>query len=224
LNLPPREEIKSKYKIITPYAVVMTASFTPNKNYDLFYRIAEHITRIRDDVTFIGVGGYNESKVEFDRLVSLSQNNARILFPGRINDVEALVNACNIGVLFSPNGEGISNAILEYMALGKPVIANDTGGNKEIIFHNQNGYLVINPEEEGITGLILDLINDQQKCHFFGENSKHVIESHFTLEKMGKAFERIYEEALDREKLNPPNQHQQLIIKKEDLLLQEIKK
>jgi glycosyltransferase involved in cell wall biosynthesis len=198
LNLPPQEEVKSKYNIRTPFTVVMTASFSPNKNYDLFYRLAEQVTQLRDDITFIGVGGCIKDNLEHKRILKLSKNNERILFPGRIHDVEALVNACDIGVLFSPNGEGISNAILEYMALGKPVIANDSGGNKEIVHHNRNGFLIINQKVEEISALVLGLINDKQKRQEFADNSRQVIRESFSLDKMGQAFEQVYEEVLDR--------------------------
>ena len=87
--------------------------------------------------------------------VELSSQDDRIHFKGRINDVEALVNVCTIGVLFSVDGEGFSNAIMEYTALGKPVIANNAGGTKELVRHNENGYLFIKQSEEEIVSLII---------------------------------------------------------------------
>src|SRR5699024_5560529 len=128
--------VKLKYGIVTPYTVVMAASFSNNKDYDTFYKIAKAITSKREDVTFIGVGGYGKDESTYRHLLQLTTNNKRILFPGRITDVEALVNACTVGVLFSNkkvHGEGISNSILEYMCLAKPVLANDAGGTNEIV-------------------------------------------------------------------------------------------
>jgi glycosyltransferase involved in cell wall biosynthesis len=195
-NLPSRQEMKAKYHITTPYAVVMTANFTPNKNYDLFYRIAAQVTRQREDITFIGIGSFHAESQEYKKISALCKNNPRILFPGRINEVEALVNACDVGVLFSPNGEGISNAILEYMALGKPVIANDAGGNREIVHHHQNGYLVVQQQAEAIGALLLELLENEEKYRTFSRNSLQVIEASFSLEKMGQAFEQAYQQVL----------------------------
>jgi glycosyltransferase involved in cell wall biosynthesis len=199
-NLPEAEKIKSKYGIATPYAVVMVANFTPNKDYNLFYKIAERVIEIREDITFIGVGGYSPDDApddtEYKRIMSLSTGNSKIIFPGKINDVEAVVNACDIGVLFSPNGEGISNAILEYMALGKPVIANAAGGTKEIVHHKKNGYLIQSETVEEIAALIIGLINDQERIESFGKESKRIIAETFTLDKMGKKFELVYKEVM----------------------------
>ncbi|MGV3502242.1 MAG: glycosyltransferase [Adhaeribacter sp.] len=196
-HLPSPQEMKRKYHITTPYAVVMTANFTPNKNYDLFYRIADHVTRKRQDITFLGIGSYQPGNPEYKRIAGLCENKPRILFPGRISEVEALVNACDIGVLFSPNGEGISNAILEYMALGKPVVANDAGGNREVVHHHQNGYLVVQEKAEEIGELLLELLDNKAKYQSFSRNSLQVIQASFSLEKMGQAFELAYQQALD---------------------------
>lgn len=195
-NLPGVEKVKAKYGITTPYTVVMVAAFTYSKDYGLFYRVADKVTRLRDDISFIGVGGYREDESEYRRLLELSSQNPKILFTGLIKDVEALVNACTIGVLFSTNGEGISNSIMEYMALGKPVIANDAGGMRELVRHNVNGYLITKETEEEIAALIIELIDDQEKNALFGRTGKKIIEESFSLDRMGKAFERVYNEVM----------------------------
>ncbi|HYH16226.1 MAG TPA: glycosyltransferase family 4 protein [Flavisolibacter sp.] len=187
-NLPSAVEIKARYKIHTPYAVVMVANFSPNKNYKLFFKVAEKVLAIRNDVSFIGVGACDS-----DDVLSISKKSANARFLGRINDVEAFVNACDIGVLFSTNGEGISNSILEYMALGKPVIASAVGGNMELIRHEKNGFLIEQEAEDKIADLILELLKDEERINSFGRESKMIIDQTFTLDKMGKEFELVYE-------------------------------
>jgi glycosyltransferase involved in cell wall biosynthesis len=198
-NLPPVDQIRSKYGIHTPFAVVMAASFTQNKDYRLFLRVAEKVTKIREDVTFIGVGGFYDDDTEYRHILRLNAENQRILFPGKINEVEALVNACDIGILFSNksvHGEGISNSVMEYMALAKPVVANDAGGTKEIIRNNESGFLIVDQSEDEIANLIIDLINDQKKREAFGKTGKEIIEELFSLDKMGREFEQVYQELL----------------------------
>jgi glycosyltransferase involved in cell wall biosynthesis len=195
-NLPPSGQMKSKYKITTPFTVVMAASFTDNKDYDTFFDLADKITRDRDDITFIGIGRYEKDDPKYERIFRLSKNHPRILFPGRIEEVEALVNACDIGVLFSPHGEGLSNAILEYMALGKPVIANAAGGTKELVQHNKNGYLITNQSIDEMAHLILNLLDDKEKYQAFAQTSRNIIRELFALDKMGKSFEQVYHSAL----------------------------
>jgi len=195
-NLPGVDKIKEEYGISTPFTVIMVAAFSYTKDYSLFYKVAEKVTGMRSDISFIGAGGVRESDLEYKKMLELSANNNRIIFPGAVKDVEALVNACTVGVLFSTNGEGFPNSIMEYMALAKPVIANDTGGIRELVRHNENGYLVTNETVEEIAGLIIDLIDDKVKCYEFGQAGKGIIEESFTLEKMGKAFEGVYQDLI----------------------------
>lgn len=203
-NLPAPEQVRSKYGIATSYAVLMVASFSNNKDYLLFFRIAEQVTSKRDDITFIAVGNNCEDESVVGRFDKLFSHNPRIILTGRISDVEALVNSCNIGILFSNtavHGEGISNAIIEYMGLARPVIANDAGGTKEIVHHNVNGYLVTRQSESEIVGMITSLIDNPEKCTAFGKAGRKIVEESFSLDKMGKAFEETYMDILAKGKL-----------------------
>jgi glycosyltransferase involved in cell wall biosynthesis len=200
-NLPAPEEIRAKYGIATPYAVVMVATFSPNKNYNLFFTIAEKITRVRDDITFVAVGDSCKDDAGIKPFAEMAKGNPRIKLTGRIYDVEAVVNSCNIGILFSNtavHGEGISNAVIEYMGLARPVIANDAGGTKEIVHHNVNGYLLTHQSENEIAGLITSLIDNAEKCSAFGKAGRKIIEESFSLDKMGKEFEQTYEDVRSR--------------------------
>ena len=167
--------VKAKYGISTAKAVIMSASFSKYKDYDKFLRIAKIVTSQYDDVTFIGIGGYNPDDLFYQQVIDQAKGFPRILFPGRVADVESLVNACTIGCLFSTYGEGLSNSILEYMALGKPVIATDLGGNKELVMHNFNGYLVKNQTDEEVAKLFLSLLNNDELTFEMGERGKQLI-------------------------------------------------
>lgn len=199
INLPEKQIIRKKYNVSTRYAVAMVASFTKNKDYNLFVDVANLINKYSDDITFIGIGGYNINDPSiYNKVLFKASNNPRIHFTGRITDVEALVNVCDIGILFSPFGEGISNAIIEYMALGKPVIANDAGGTKEILHTGYNGYLIHNETPEEIVNLILSLLYDKDKRTKMGANGKKTIREIFSVKKMSVAFINCYLDSLSK--------------------------
>ncbi|WP_242696179.1 glycosyltransferase family 4 protein [Longitalea luteola] len=203
-NLPDPKQVRAKYGIVTPFTVIMVATFSNNKDYPLFFRIAERITRVRKDITFIAAGDNCDDDSVRDPFYKLAKQNPGILLTGRVSDVEALVNSCTLGVLFSNkavHGEGISNSIVEYMGLGKPVVANDAGGTKEIVHHNVNGYLVTGQTENEIAELITDLIDNPDKCSAFGKVSRKIIDESFSLNKMGRAFEQTYQDILANENI-----------------------
>ncbi len=188
--LADKESCKIKYNITTKYVIIMVASFSKYKDYDLFIQIAKYINSKRNDVSFIAVGeGINLNRIKkrvYDEQI------AGIRFTGKINDIESLVNLADIGVLFSPKGEGISNTIIEYMALGKPVIATSIGGTNEIVRHNINGLLIKNESTEEIASLIIDLLDNDEKRERLGKAGRSMILESFSIDRMGKAFINVY--------------------------------
>lgn len=195
-NLPDKNVIKEKYGIKSLFAIVMVASFTEKKDYNRFIRIANIICQERNDISFLCVGGPSNENSYFDLAKKEAENNPLIIFTGIISEVEALVNACDIGVLFSPYGEGISNAILEYMALGKPVITYDTGGTKEIIQDGVNGILIKNEDDFKICNIIIKLIEDVRLRSKLGINGREFVEENMNLHKMANNYINIYKEIL----------------------------
>jgi len=193
-NLPDKNLIKEKYKIKTPFAVVMVASFTTNKDYNRFIRIANIICGIRNDISFVCVGGPAKDISYFYEAKKEAENNPLIIFTGIISEVEALVNACDIGILLSPYGEGISNAILEYMALRKPVIANNSGGTNEVIKNGENGFLINNENDNQICKIIIELIDNYCLRISMGLKGRKIIEDNYDLKIMGGKYIDLYKE------------------------------
>lgn len=193
-NLPYMEKVKLKYGIETPYSVIMVASFSDMKDYDKFIDVAKEISFTRKDVTFLAVG----DGIHLERIKKrvLEEKILSVLFTGKIDDVESLVAIADIGVLLSPFGEGISNSIIEYMVMGKPVIATNAGGTKEIVKHGVNGFLIAEDSPSIIAGLINDLLKDSEKRKEMGEAGRKLIHETFTIARMGKEFEMVYKDIM----------------------------
>ena len=174
-DLDPKDSIKNKLDIKTNKVIGMVANFTSNKDYTTFIKAAENLLEREKNLTFLAVGDgilFEKTKHSVRPIYK-----DKIRFLGRQKDVEAVVNTFDIAVL-STNGEGISNVILEYMALRKPVIATDCSGNREIIHNGINGFLI--PANS-----VNDLVN---KIDYILQNENIII-------KMGKLGEgRILEE------------------------------
>jgi glycosyltransferase involved in cell wall biosynthesis len=199
-SLPNISSIKEKYKITTPLAVVMVATFSPNKDYERFFEVAKKVLESRNDVSFIGAGHYHRGNNSlYQKCIDITKGHPNLIMTGLIYDVEALVNACDIGVLFSNtevHGEGISNAILEYMALEKPVIANDAGGTKEVIQIGKNGILVTDETIDEIAQVISSLLDQPETRAKLGQAGQKLLVDNFSIEKMGERFMDLYKEIL----------------------------
>jgi glycosyltransferase involved in cell wall biosynthesis len=189
-NLDERKlNIRHELKIQTTNLIIMVASTSKYKDYDLFLDVAKQINLTYKDVTFIGVGDGSEYERLKNRIVNEHINN--IILTGKRNDVEGLIAVSDIGVLFS-NNEGISNSIIEYMALGKPVITTDIhGGSSELIEHEISGF-IIEPKINNICKIILKLLRDKELMNTLGKKGRHIIENKFTIEKMGNEYINIF--------------------------------
>lgn len=194
-----KEEIKNELRISTKFIVIMVASFSDNKDYNTFFEIAHHINKVRNDVSFVAVGDGKKFNICRQKVDALQLKN--VIFLGQRNDVEQILKASDIGVLISNlevHGEGISNSILEYMAMSLPVIANNAGGTNEIIQDNFNGFLVNDNQIQNFISHINNLLNDDELRKQIGENAKKTIETNFDLDKMSNNFIETYKQTLIR--------------------------
>ena len=121
-------------------AIIMVARMVPQKNHDLILDTAPDILRDVPHARFFFAGGGPDEEDLNARVEKLGIAD-RCLFLGRRDDVPRLLGASDVAVLPSYK-EGFSNAVLEAMACGVPVIASDVGGNAEVIDPGENGYLL----------------------------------------------------------------------------------
>ena len=88
--------------------------------------------------------------------------------------------------------EGFSNAVIEAMAAGKPVIATEVGGNPESVVHGKTGMLVRPSDPEAIAVGILKLLDDVDLQKKMGNEGMLRARSMFTFEKMITFTEDLY--------------------------------
>ena len=187
-RLKPENIVREELQIETPNVVGMVGAFRNKKDYETFFGAARIILDNRDDVTFIGLGG-GEKLSHYQKIHEKYGN--RVLLPGRVKDVESIVNTFNIGVL-STFTEGISNAIMEYMALAKPVVATDGGGTKELMVDGKTGFLVALKSVPDLAERIQQLLNNPTKSKEMGRAGRERILAEFNLEKMTRGYLKLY--------------------------------
>ena len=122
-----------------------------------------------------------------------------ILFLGRRNDVEEILMAIDISVLFdtSKHAEGISNSLMEAMAAGLPVIATGTGGTPELVSHEETGFLVDEYDVEGAFMYLSRLYDDAKLRERIGNNARDYIRNYMSLDNMTKSYMELYQRLLN---------------------------
>lgn len=102
---------------------------------------------------------------------------------GQIEDVSGLLKASDIGVLTSPS-EGLSNAVIEYMASGLPVVATDNSGNREAL---GTDYPLDLPEQgnfDDVADALESQINDDESRRQIGTRNQKEASARFSIDKM----------------------------------------
>ena len=187
------KKVKEELNVTTEFMLVMVAAFSLLKDYDLFLDVAKGIGKIRNDVTLIGVGFGSEWERIQQRIKD--EHISNVILIGKRKDVESIMAASDIGILCT-YAEGISNSIIECMALGKPVISTDiVGGSKEIIIHGETGYCIERNSEKIVTSIDY-LLNNSELRILMGKKAKERISSCFSIKRMSEEFKLIYEDVL----------------------------
>ena len=181
----------------SPYLIGMVASCTENKDYGTFFKAAELVCRKRQDVSFIAVGEGTDGSVCKGLIPSHIRDRVRLM--GKRKDVEAIVGQFDIGVLATTcrHGEGISNAIMEYMAAGKPVVATDAGGTTELVVDSATGFLAPQGDCRTMAHHMLMLLQNRRMAEAMGRAGKERILNVFSLERMVDAYVSLYARLLE---------------------------
>ncbi len=191
--------VRERLGIQAGKVVGMVGAFYDRKDYYTYIDAACKYLEKRQDVTFLAIGdGPNFEKCKA-KVPQKMQD--RILFPGLLKQVESVVNIFDIGVLSTNaevHGEGISNSIMEYMVLEKPVVASIGGGTNEIVVDKKTGFLVPTGDADALVEKLEYLVDHPDIARSFGQEGRERIHQHFSLDRMEKDYLELYEKMLGK--------------------------
>ena len=175
----------------------MVAAFEDRKDYKTLTKAAIILIQNHHQIRFILVGdGLNMNEIK-NSIPPLLLD--KIIFLGKRSDVESLINIFDVGILLTNSkvhGEGISNSLIEYMALSKPAIATRGGGTNEVVIDEQNGYLIDPENEKELVQKIETLMQQKTLQNQLGSCGYQMAHEKFDLKKMTKNYISIYKNLL----------------------------
>ena len=92
--------------------------------------------------------------------------------------------------------EGFGVVCAEAMAYGRPVVAGDVGGLRDLVVHEETGLLVPPREVAALRDALRRLLDDADLRHRFGAAGRARIAEHFTWERFADETLRAYDDAL----------------------------
>lgn len=175
------------------------------KGFDVMVRAAAQVCREFPKAVFVIVGAFydpeyiNELK-SAARALGISDN---IRFAGAMEDVAPALGASDAFCLLS-RSEGFSNALIEAMASGLPVVATRVGGAEETILDGLNGFLVDLEDADSAAARILTLLKNPTLSAQMGAAARQTVQSKFTAEIVANALADHYEHLLMRKPASKP--------------------
>jgi glycosyltransferase involved in cell wall biosynthesis len=171
--------------------VVMVARLDPEKDVGTVLRAAARLKTSHPDVRWI-VAGDGRERPALEQMTRDLGVHDRILFPGEVNEVPALLRCAQVGVLTPNANEGLSNTILEYMAAGLPVVATDCGGNAELVRDGATGHVIGIGDDAALAARVASLLDDEEAIRRFGRAGRAVIEGQHRPVLVAQRFMDVY--------------------------------
>jgi glycosyltransferase involved in cell wall biosynthesis len=113
-----------------------------------------------------------------------------IHFLGEMRDVRPALAVMNTFVLTSIT-ETFSNAALEAMAMGKPMVLSDVGGAREMVWEGVNGYLYPATDVDRLAAILKDLADNPQMIRRMGEEARRIAVERFSFAHMVDEYEGL---------------------------------
>jgi glycosyltransferase involved in cell wall biosynthesis len=143
------------------------------------------------------VAGDGEQREELERLHAELGLGSRFVFRGSISDAAAFLRTVEVAVLPS-HSEGMSNALLEYMAAGRAVVATAVGANPTLIDNGKNGLLVPADDAEALAGAVSRYLERPLMAAAFGAAARRKVEAEYSRAAMTRRFEDFFHDLAGR--------------------------
>ena len=177
--------------------VVHVGNIRDGKGHANLIEATALLRRSMADIVVVSIGA-EKRPGDLDRLRSLVKRHdldGTLRFLGRRHDAASFIAACD--VFINPSEvEGLPLAVLEAMALGKPIVATRVGGVPSVIRDGQNGLLVPPLAPLELAEAAARLLTDEEYAHILGAQARVDVEREHSLGTMVRRVESVYQRVL----------------------------
>lgn len=160
------------------------------KNQAAFLRAAAELLKQFPTVEFVLVGD-GPLRPELEGMAVQFGIKDKVRFMGERHDIPAMLASLDVSVLIS-SSESLSNAILESMAAGVPVVATNVGGNPELVKDGETGFLVPLGDQKKLVEALAHLVRNPVARSQYGGRGKEFARSNFHMDQVCLRFEQLY--------------------------------
>jgi glycosyltransferase involved in cell wall biosynthesis len=169
----------------------VVANLRPIKDLDLFVRAAAEVGTDFPGATF-HIAGEGELRPQLERLAGELGLAQRLDLPGSVADIPGFLAGLDVAVLCS-RSEGMPNALLEYMAAGKAIVATAVGATGQMIKHGVHGLLVPPGDASQLAAALRLVLHDRDLAARLGAAARRRVVEQYSRQTMVRRFEDFYQ-------------------------------
>ena len=168
--------------------------FYPVKGVECLLKAVPSVIREAEDVTFVicGDGPLLDSSKQLAAELGIEKN---VLFPGFVPEPKLWLSLFDV-VVSSSYSEGCPNALLEAMAIGRPIVSTKSGGPEEFLRDGFSALMVPPGDAEGLAGGILQFLKNKDMAAAFAENARKAV-TDYDLPNYMTRIERVYKDVVN---------------------------
>jgi glycosyltransferase involved in cell wall biosynthesis len=170
--------------------VGVVANLRPVKGLDVFVRAAALIRQRHPRAAFT-VAGEGELREALEQQAAAEGLAEHLSLLGSVEDIPGFLAGLDVAVL-SSHAEGMSNALLEYMAAGRAIVATRVGAAAELIDNGVHGFLVPPGDAQKLAEAIGSLLEDRELAQRLGAAARRRAWERYSREAMMRRFEEFY--------------------------------
>lgn len=179
--------------------VVMASRLIWDKGVREFVQAADILQNWRISCRMVLVGQPDADTIDSvpEEFLHESQSRGLIEWWGLRSDMPEVLKLASIIALPTYYPEGVPKILLEAAASGRPIIATNVPGCREIVRDGKNGLLVAPKDPESLARAIQSLLEDSARRETMGLHGRQLVVAEFSEEMVNAATIRVYEQALD---------------------------
>lgn len=189
---------KSSHGIDTTAHAVFVGRLHPQKGLDTLIDAVDLVDRRQPGRLRISLIGDGPEREVIEAQVHRLGLSARVELAGESDDVATWLRRADLFVLPS-RAEGLSNALLEAMAHGLPVVVSDIAGNSGVIEHDANGLTFPVGDPTALADRLSLLLADEATRARLGQAARATVEGEYDLDQVAERYIRLYQDLLSAE-------------------------
>ena len=189
---------KTEYQLHDPARFVFVGRLHPQKGVDTMLRAFQQLRQQYNGALQLQLLGDGPLRGELELLVKQLEISDMVEFVGQTDDVMGYLQQADVFVLPS-RAEGISNALLEAMAVGLTAVVSKIPGNVDVIEHEKNGLLFTVDDPNALAESLSRVLTHDDLRGQLGRQARQHVVDYFSLGYVADRYIDVYKSLMGEE-------------------------